>query len=343
MSDEFFSKLQSVCPHLIQNEPLASHTAIGIGGNASYFLKTDKKEDIFTAHKFADNFDIKTLIIGAGTNILISDADFPGLVIVPQLFDFEILDHSYELEAPKSTYARHQSLENSSYNTNLANSFNINDSKILVKVGSSFRLNALINKLNQTGITGLEWFYGIPGTVGGAVYMNIHGGNYFFADFIQSVELLSKSGDIKNLTHKDLNLKYDYSIFHESKEFILSANLVLYHGDLEKAKDIISQWGAKKILSQPQQSCGCIWQNLDQNTQSKFNLPTPSIGYIIDKVLNLKGIRKGDAIISKKHAAFIENLGNASFTDVIYLINLVEEKFQEKYHFPLKKEIEIIS
>jgi UDP-N-acetylmuramate dehydrogenase len=138
------------------------------------------------------------------SNVLISDNGFSGLVIVPQLFDFEIIDNDYKKANPKSSYARHHSLENSNYDTDLANSFDFNDTKILLKVGSSYRINSLINKLNQEKISGLEWFYGIPGTIGGATYMNIHGGNYFFADFIQSAEVFIKNGDLKKYTNKEL-------------------------------------------------------------------------------------------------------------------------------------------
>lgn len=343
MIDNFYNKLKQLCPSVIQNELLSQHTSIGVGGKAQYFLATNNLQEIIDAFKLAQSFNINILFLGGGTNLIVSDRDFSGLVISPQLFAFEILDNSYENIVPKSNYARHSTLTNSDYQTNLPDPFNLNDPKVLVKVGSSFRINGLIAKLNQVGITGLEWFSGIPGTVGGAIYMNIHGGKYFFADFVSSVEVLSKNGTIKNYPNSELNFNYDYSIFHESKEVILSTNLVLFQGDLPKAQKIVNEWGAKKILSQPQRSCGCIWQNLDSKTQERLDLPTPSVGYIIDKVLNLKGTQKGGAIISSKHAAFIENLGNASFDDIIYLINLVEDKFQAKYNFSLKKEIEIIN
>lgn len=324
------------------NEDLAKYTTIGIGGPAKYFFQTNSVDDLKKTISLADNYNIKIFILGNGSNIIVSDQGFDGLVIKPNLKDFEIINNPQFLNLSQIK-SRHQFVDQSENSKlDIPNSFSDQDEKIQIKAGSSWKLSELIGKLNQEKITGLEWFSGIPGSIGGAVYMNIHGGNYFFSDFIEEVEVLTKDLQTKVYKTKDINFDYDYSHFHESKEIILSITLNLYKGNLANAKNIITNWGVKKFQTQPIRSAGCTWKNLDKDTQEKLNLPTGSIGYIVDKILNLKGARKGDAIISEKHGAFIENLGNASFSDCLYLIELVEDKFQQKFNFSLKREIEIL-
>ena len=122
---------------------------------------------------------------------------------------------------------------------------------------------------------------------------------------------------------------------------VLWVDLCLKKGDIQKAKELAKNL-AKFKSQQPQRSAGCIFRNLTEEEQKKHNLPTPATGYLIDIVLNLKGIQKGGAIISEKHAAFIENLGNAKSTDVVDLINLIQYEAKNKLGIDLITEVELI-
>lgn len=331
-----------------QNEPLSGHTTIGIGGPARYLYTCSSIDELNKIIFLVKKYKIKTFVISAGSNILISNKGFDGLALKLNFKELDIINNEGATSTSRllkndSISPRHQSLSDNSYQSDLPNSFSANDEQVQVKVGASWKLIPLMQKLHEKDITGLEWFAGIPGTIGGAIYMNIHGGSYFFSDFLESVETIDFNGEIKTILKKDLAFDYDYSYFHKHKQIILNATLSLYKGNINNAKNIIINWGVAKIRSQAQKSCGCIWQNLDKTTQEELNLPTSSVGYVVDKIFNLKGTKKGDAVISGKHAAFIENLGNASFSDVIYLIELVEAKFEQIYGFKPKREIEIIN
>ena len=170
--------------------------------------------------------------------------------------------------------------------------------------------------------------------------MNMHGGEYFFGNFVYNA-LLFDGENTKTVNHEYFKFGYDWSILHETGEIILEADLLLFYGDVEKAKALSVDWARRKSL-QPQKSAGCVFQNLTHEQQEKLNLPTSSIGYLIDKVLELKGTQKGGAIISNNHAAFIENLGHAKAQDVYYLYQVIKEKAKQKLELDLKSEIEFI-
>jgi UDP-N-acetylmuramate dehydrogenase len=195
--------------------------------------------------------------------------------------------------------------------------------KINLNIGSGSYLPLLINQTIDNGATGLQWFAGIPGTLGGAVYNNIHGGSHYISEFVESVTCMNNLGEIKNLNKEQCGFDYDYSIFHKTNDIILEIELSLFKGDQAKAREVAIHWAQDKKNTQPYNSAGCCFQNLNPELTHKLNLPTGSWGYIIEHVLNLKGKRIGGAMISNKHAAFIENVERASAKDVLALINLI--------------------
>ena len=138
------------------------------------------------------------------------------------------------------------------------------------------------------------------------------------------------------------NCRQQWLLFHHLQEVILTLDLVLYRGDLAKAKNIQQHWLRQKLAIQPQRSCGSVWQNLEPNVQKRLSLPTPAIGYLIDHKLGLKGKRIGDAQISLRHAGFIENVGQAKARDVLELIRLVEREAKEKLGIRLKREVIVV-
>ena len=213
-------------------------------------------------------------------------------------------------------------------------------SEINIRVDSGVRIDFLRKAMYQDGITGLEWFTGIPSTVGGAIYMNMHGGEYFFGDLVESASVTD--GQNKKWVDQDyFKFAYDWSILHKTREIVLEADLRLKKGDVEKAQLLAKKWAKAKAF-QPRRSVGCIFKNLSSAEQLSLNLPTPSVGYVIDQVLKLKGTRIGDAVISPRHAAFIENIGQAKAKDVLDLIHLIKRKAKAELDINLKEEIEFI-
>src|SRR5690606_24066479 len=109
-------------------------------------------------------------------------------------------------------------------------------------------------------------------------------------------------------------------------------------GDVDRAKQVVIEWARRKAI-QPQNSLGCVFQNLTPEQQQKLNLPTPSIGYLIEHVLQRKGFRIGDAMVSEKHCAFIENVGQATAKDYLEVINTLVNETKQKTGIQLKPEI----
>lgn len=350
MNHDFVNKIKTnIASELKFSESLAKYTTIGIGGAAEYFLSINSQKELIQAVKIAKEFKIPITIIGGGSNIVIADQGLKGLVIRNQILDLQIIE-SQNLDSNKikvsprlgqvSEIIEKQGVADYLIDENLS-SFDENSETIIVKVGAGWKNNPLILKLFSLGITGLEWFGGIPGSMGGAIYMNIHGGKKFISDFVVSVDVLDKNGDLQTLLPKDLKFDYDQSIFQSNKMAILSANLKLYKGDIQKAQKIFN-WAKKKIISQPQRTAGCVFQNLSEEQKQRLGLKSPSMGYIIDQVLNLKGTMIGGAKISDSHAAFIENVAGATSADVLQLVELVEKKMWEKFKIKIKREIEFI-
>jgi UDP-N-acetylmuramate dehydrogenase len=145
----------------------------------------------------------------------------------------------------------------------------------------------------------------------------------------------------KVLAGGECNFKYDYSRFHKTKEIILSAELNLYKGDSKRAKDVFVEWTRRKKV-QPQISAGCVFQNISRSDMLRLKLESSSWGYIIDKILDLKGRQIGGAKISAKHAAFIENAGNASAQDVLDLMDLIRKTAKDKLGIEPVPEIFVI-
>jgi UDP-N-acetylmuramate dehydrogenase len=327
-----------------ENESLSVHTTIGIGGPARYFVEVDSIPQLLKTFDVIKTNNLNYFILGGGSNLIISDKGYNGLVIKPKFLTFDIKNKSTLplFDTYKMTQKRYESQEVSAYRTDFPNSWNDSTLFEIVEIGSSWKLNNLIPHCLKNHLTGLEWFSGIPGSVGGAVYMNIHGGEYFFSQFITQVKTVSPDGLQKTYTSHDLGFDYDKSIFHNLKECITTVYLKLFKGDLNKAENIRQEWGTKKILNQPQKSAGCIWQNLTPQQQKQLNLPVPSIGYCIDKLLSLKGKKLNGACISTLHAGFIQNCKNASAQDVLTLVELVEKEFKEKLNITLLREVEFI-
>ena len=135
-----------------------------------------------------------------------------------------------------------------------------------------------------------------------------------------------------------MNFDYDSSYFHKTKDVILEVKLKLFKGDKQKALNAAVSWAQKKRL-QPYNSAGCCFKNITAMEMEKLNLLSSGWGYIIDKVLSLKGIKAGGAMISPRHAAFIENTGDAKASDVLDLFDLIYSSSKKKLGITPKTEI----
>lgn len=314
--------------------PIAPYTTFRIGGKADLLCSVDSLSQLQAAISACNTHHTPFRVLGGGSNILVSDKGFRGLIIVNKAKGWEILENAEVPELISQTAHRHQAEDTV---TPLKSA----QKKVVVRVASGMKVPALMNALFEKDISGLELFAGIPATIGGAVYMNMHGGKLFFGDLLAEAQLLSKEGEVRNLPQSYFQFDYDYSILHETEEIVLSCDLVLTKGQSDAAKALAKDWIRKKKI-QPQRSAGCLFQNLSQEEQEQLGYPTPSIGYVIDKVLGMKGKTSGDAKIAESHAAFIENTGNATAKDVLCLINEIKKQMELKTGIVLKTEIEFV-
>ena len=227
INDQILAQFKIINPNIKSNEKLSTYTTFGIGGPADYFIDLKDEQDLPSLIKFANENKLLITILGGGSNVLISDEGIRGLVIRNSISGFEILEKS-SLKIKKSDQPRK---EENLWNKNLLSWRDLlyeEDAAefVDVRVKAGTNLGYLINKTIEQGITGLQWFARIPGTVGGAIWNNIHGADKLFGDYIISVKFIDKrTGEFGIYTADDLKLQYNKSIFHDESKIILEADL----------------------------------------------------------------------------------------------------------------------
>ena len=340
---EFDAALGKIFASVKIDEPLSLHTTLGVGGPAARLVTATNVEQIQGGLQLAHQFNLPVFILGWGSNLIVSDRGFAGLVIKNRAQNWQILDATVKLKTtPQKTLARLQPEGEGYYRIDDLMYSEEDSPPAIVQAEAGAKIDTLMKALFKPGITGLQWFAGIPATVGGAVCMNMHGGYHFFGDFVHQALLFDKkTNNVKQVEQTYFEFDYDYSVLQKTREAVLWVQLRLFRGEVKRARATAREWARRKAL-QPQRSAGCIFRNLSSEEQKRLNLPTPSIGYLIEHVLKLKGIRRGDAIISPRHAAFIENLGQGRAQEVKELINLIAEKAKTELGLELREEVEYV-
>jgi UDP-N-acetylmuramate dehydrogenase len=339
------------------NEPLSKHTTLKIGGPADIFYEPRTTKQLIDAVVVARKENIPITMLGWGSNVLIGDKGIRGLVIrnhsrsitIGQNTKIEGIDSDNEIliqewKTNNQTDVRWNSATEKEGGRKMYEFSDLDykeDDKPIVEVtlDSGVDLPFAINHLIYKGITGLQWYGRIPGTIGGAIFNNIHGGTHFIHEIIKEVQVLDSNNNIKIYKKNELHGRYDYSIFHNTKDIILSAKFNMRQGDKKKAIYVSKEWTKRKAMHQPSVSAGCVFQNISVEEKEKNNWPTVSVGYIIEHVLKMKGFHVGDAWISEKHHNFIENKGNATAKDYLTVINEIKKRAKEKLGLELKLEI----
>ncbi len=286
-----------------ENEPISAHTSFKIGGGADVWFEPEDESDLKRAVLFAKKNRIPFLIIGNGSNILAKDAGFKGIMI-------NLKDARFK---------------------------KINLTGTAVYAGAGFSLPKLVNLCCNAGLSGLESLVGIPGTLGGAIYMNAGGWtNPIFRNIGEAVErlkVMDANGKI-GILNKD-KLKFGYRSSGLENYIILEAVLKLQRGNKEtlisNSSHFLKMKREKQVLDMP--SAGCVFKN---PSNSQF-----TCGQMID-MLGLKGARTGGAEVSKRHANFIVNTGGATCKDVLELTELVKKRVKNNYDIDLEFEVKVI-
>lgn len=211
----------------------------------------------------------------------------------------------------------------------------IMDDKIYAEAG--VLLPYIAQVAYQHGLGGLEWAWGIPGTVGGAVVMNAGAFNYEIFDYITHVDLMNRNGDLVRKEARDIRTTHRFTDINTSEHIIVGANLRLTKKDKQVIMEKVRQYKNYRINTQPSGlTLGSTFKrHFDEKAQKWV-----SAGYYIDKC-NLKGVKIGGAMISEKHANFIINHNDASYTDVLKLMRMMRESVQEQFNIILEPEIKV--
>jgi len=299
MSDLVNKLLEAKVGKVWENEPLAKHTTWKIGGPADIFVQPKNKEGLISTVQEVVKHQLPYRVIGRGSNLLVRDGGIRGVVI--KIGDG--LDHLH-----------------------------FDGSRVVVGAGYSFIKLATIAA--QKGLTGLEFAGGIPGTVGGAVYMNAGAHGSDISRVLHSAEILFEDGTLAVLSNEELNYSYRHSILQEERKGIcLEATFELARGEKKEITGALATHKEYRRKTQPLQypCCGSVFRN-----------PKPhSAGQLIEEA-GLKGYRVGDAQISLLHANFIVNLGNASARDVLTLIEHIKKTIHEKYGIDMHPEVQVV-
>ena len=304
-----------------KNVKLAPLTTFQIGGDADYFFEATNVEELKLALKEAAKKKLPFFILAGGSNILVSDKGFRGLVI-------KIKNDFINIKNPGQT------------------------DNIKIEVGAGTSLAKLLAETIRISLTGLEWAIGIPGTVGGAIVGNSGAYGYSISESVVKIKVLTKTGRSKIIRQKDCRFSYRESIFKHSTDIIVSAVLELKKGDSQEIQKTVQQFiqeRKNKIPLQP--SAGSIFKNIEIAKQPKIfaeKIPKELIkggkigaGYFIDQC-GLKGKSVGGAKISDQHANIIVNVNQAKALDVLELINIAEKSVQERFGVELELEIRLI-
>ena len=331
------------------NEPMSKHTSFKVGGNADIFITVDSQEKLLKVLEFVKNNkfvkdkqtwqkvdtynenkentseqSLPITIVGNGTNLLVKDGGIRGLVIKYIANNYSIVDsNNANIE------------ENQSKTTNLGLSqANKEDENYFVTVSSGMT-NALLAKiLLDNSLSGFEFAGGIPGTIGGAIYMNAGAYGAEMQNIVVSTKYLDlNTYEIKTIANNEHNFEYRKSIFQNLNTVILETTLKLQKGNKEEIKAKMQEYAEKRKATQP----------LDKpSAGSTFKRGTDFITAKLIDESGLKGYSIGGAQVSEKHAGFIINTGNATAKDIINLINYVKEKVYEKFGKTIEEEVRII-
>lgn len=300
MEDKFYQKLFFVLPkeQIKLQERMENHTSLHIGGEADYFVTPETTEEICNIVKLCKAESIPYFILGNGSNLLVSDTGFRGLIL------------------------------------NLADNFStvtVKDNCITAQAGAM--LVRLANEAAAHSLTGFEFAFGIPGTLGGAVTMNAGAYDGEMKQCLLNIRVMDDYGDVRELKRDELELGYRTSILQKQNYILLEAELLLTPGDESVIRSKMKELNARRREKQP----------LDQfSAGSTFKRPS---GYFAGKLIGdagLKGYQVGGAAVSEKHCGFLINKDHASAKDFITLMEDVIRIVEEKFGVRLEPEVKLL-
>lgn len=291
-----FNKLNCVVRY---DEPLKSHTTFKIGGNCIALIEPREISDIIEAVKICKKNNIKFFVIGNGSNLLVPDEGYNGVII-----------------KLKSEFSK----------------IEVEGDYLIVNSGA--KLSEVYTVAYENSLTGFEFASGIPGTIGGAIYMNAGAYGGEMKDIVESVEVLDLDNfELRELKNEELEFSYRKSIIQRKNYIVTTIKLKLQKGNKEEINAVYEDLRERRNSKQPLNfgSAG-----------STFKRPEGHFASKLIEDAGLKGYHINDAWVSEKHSGFIVNKGNASFKEVMELIEYVQKVVFEKFGVKLETEVRIL-
>ncbi len=287
----------------VQQEPLAHHTTFQIGGPAALFCRPEKISALARTLELCRTYGVRHYFLGNGSNTLFSDHGFSGAVICTTAI------------SPRPTITEQP------------------DGSYLISAGAGMKLSVLCTVAQQNALTGLEFAYGIPGTVGGAVYMNAGAYGGEMRDVMERVTFLDDQGGMHTLGVMDLDLGYRTSIFEKKPWCVLEAVFRLKKGNAQVIQTVMQDFMQRRRDKQPLEM---------PSAGSTFKRPDGAFAGRLIEQCGLRGFSVGGAAVSTKHCGFVVNQGGATCADVIALTDEVAKIVRERTGFVLEREIRVV-
>lgn len=285
---------------MIEDEPMYKHTTYKVGGPARIYLKVKDVDSLIKTIKYCGKHRVKYLVIGRGSNLLFSDREYEGLII-------SLNECFYEIK--------------------------VNGSTMIAQAGVP--MISLSYQAAKIGLSGFEFMGGIPGSIGGGIYMNAGAYKYDLASVVKTVTLLNEKHEVVTFNNEQMDFSYRHSICQDNRKLIvLEVTFELTAKSPDEIKAVLDKRKERRMSSQPwnMPSAGSVFRN----PQDK-----PAWQYIDE--CGLRGYEIGGAQVSPKHSNFIVNNGYASAKDIYDLIMLVQEKVNEKFGVKLRREVGLIN
>ena len=296
--DKLKKTLESTRYTVWENEPMSKHTSFKIGGPAKLFVSPADSNTLSELITNCKNYDIPTVYFGNGSNILFNDYGFDGVVI----------------------------------STSRMTEISLQDENI-IECGSGVKNSVLSQFALENSLSGFEFLWGIPGTVGGAAFMNAGAYGGEIKDVIVGCEYITADGEIKEMSSDEMDLSYRHSIFSENGGIITKVRLRGRLDNKEVIRTLMDELMERRRTKQPLEfpSAGSV-----------FKRPEGYFAAALIEECGLKGESVGGAQVSEKHSGFIINTGNATASDVKQLVEIIKETVFMQKGVQLECEIRVI-
>lgn len=299
------NRLNAIIPdeRVLADEPMSRHTSFKIGGPAKALVIVNNEEELASVLKLMNEEQAEHILVGNGSNFLVSDEGYPGIVIKLG-GDFESVTRDEE-------------------------------DPLLVTAGGAKLLSAVSSFLIEQGLAGFEFASGIPGSIGGAMFMNAGAYGGEMKDIVEKVRLMTPDGsEIFERSNEEMGFGYRNSAIQEDGSIVLSASFRLSEDDPAEITARVLELQQKRNSKQPVNY---------PSAGSTFKRPVGGYAAALIDEAGLRGYRVGDAMVSDKHTGFVVNVGNASCEDVLSVMRHVREVVKEKSGIELEPEVRLIN